>query len=483
MDAGTDWCRKWTDLGASALVALAASGCSVLLRSDDADFRGGDAPTCDFLGEPTYLKAPEPTRSGFFGTLLAASGDTLVVNAVMESPFAVRERGEVDGQFCPGKDQNDVPPLGAGAIYVYDRGARDEAPAARLTHKDDSPHILPTDELMGFLLDAIIPTHPVAVNQSWLAIGGAGDANFSGSVRLYRRDGGSTDARGEPALSLPGKKDESGMFGFGVALDGDLLVVGASRMDGVTAPNSGAAFVYELDGTRPTAHAREVAKLQPPDLRENGGFGSVIAVSGEWIVIGAPGESGADPGVVYAFRRDDEPLGANPQAIPAPEDTGLFGAALALDDDWLAIGAPGTPQSFAGSAHLYRAGPKGWEHVQPLRDEREGGLLFGWALAFLPDQLLVSHAGSAHGRPASLEGLRGAMQGFQRHQSGVRLDPCILHAPNPDPCDGFSVGLAVGDRFVAIGAQLEDGERGGIGEPDFDNGLKNAGAVYVYPRK
>jgi hypothetical protein len=474
-----------------------------LLRSDAAEFRNSEgrdasstggspsdaaqapAQTCGFLGEPSYLKALTPTRSGLFGNKVAVRRDSMIVSALLESAEAVPEPGMADGLFCPGDDVKEVPSVGAGAIYVYDRDPRQEPPVAKVTHGPGSPHVLPTDDLTGFFRYAIITTHPIAVNESWLAIGGAGEANFRGSMRLFKRAEGSTDAR-EPALSLSDGQEDDDLFGFSVALDGDLLAVGAPRLDGIT-EDTGAAFVYRLDSSGsapPLARAEQVAKIQPPGLLQDGGFGAAIAFSDEWIVITAPGQGGEDPGAAYAFRRDETPLGATPHLIPAPEGAHLFGASVALDGDWLAIGAPGDyiVGVLAGSAHLYHAGPGGWEHVQALNGGEEGGSMFGWSLAFLPEALLVGHPAASHGRPESLEGYLGAVHAFERDPSGLQRARCIVRAKNPDPCDGFGMTISVGDRFVAIGSPFEDGERGGLGEPDLVNGLRNAGAVYMYPR-
>lgn len=62
--------------------------------------------------------------------------------------------------------------------------------------------------------------------------------------------------------------------------------------------NSGSAYVYTLDGSTWT----QQAKLHASDAGGYDFFGMDVAISGETIVIAAPGDNG-NSGSVYAFTR------------------------------------------------------------------------------------------------------------------------------------------------------------------------------------
>ena len=91
-------------------------------------------------------------------------------------------------------------------------------------------------------------------------------------------------------------------FGNSVAISGDTIIVGApvedSNATGVngnqgdnSATDSGAAYVFVRNGTP----WRQQAYLKASNAEANDGFGPV-AVSGDTVVVGAPGEAGSATG-------------------------------------------------------------------------------------------------------------------------------------------------------------------------------------------
>lgn len=85
-------------------------------------------------------------------------------------------------------------------------------------------------------------------------------------------------------------------FGDALALQGNTLMVGAWGATGVTT-DTGAVYVYERSGS--------VWCLQATITATDGtyidGFGTAVALSGNTLVVGAPGNNGA--GAVYVFVR------------------------------------------------------------------------------------------------------------------------------------------------------------------------------------
>ena len=112
--------------------------------------------------------------------------------------------------------------------------------------------------------------------------------------------------------------DHSDRFGSAVALSGELMAVGAPGDDSDPAdaderiPESGAVFVYERSGVA----FNQVAKLKRPDADPRWGdrFGAAVALVDDLLLIGAPGAelfdtsdetrepSYRDSGAVYVFQ-------------------------------------------------------------------------------------------------------------------------------------------------------------------------------------
>ncbi|MFN0058624.1 MAG: hypothetical protein ACKVX7_09235 [Planctomycetota bacterium] len=143
-------------------------------------------------------------------------------------------------------------------------------------------------------------------------------------------------------------------FGAAVAIDGGLIVIGAPKDDPMGS-DSGAAYVFRFVGTE----WQEEAKLVPSDGVQNDLFGAAVAVSGDVIVVGAyAGVSlGSLRGASYVFRRVGGIWVEEAILTPiAPTLDDSYGAAVAVAGDLIAVGDPGNPvfASPPGRVFLYR---------------------------------------------------------------------------------------------------------------------------------
>ena len=109
----------------------------------------------------------------------------------------------------------------------------------------------------------------------------------------------------EPVAELSASDDLLGFNGFGsaVAVDGDVIAVGAPLDDelekGLT---HGAVYVFRRIG----GHWFEEAKLFGSQAGWNDVFGSSVAIQGNLLVVGQPHSdpAGSDFGAAYVFRRN-----------------------------------------------------------------------------------------------------------------------------------------------------------------------------------
>lgn len=122
-------------------------------------------------------------------------------------------------------------------------------------------------------------------------------------------------------------------FGISVAMTGSFLVVGASGTTDAAGVAQGAVYVFE------TRTGTLLHRLLAPDAAAGDLFGESVAVSGQYVVVGAPYKN-ARAGRVYAFNA----VTGNAFAIPDP--AGLvandeYGASVAVSGSLLIAGAPG----------------------------------------------------------------------------------------------------------------------------------------------
>jgi hypothetical protein len=135
-------------------------------------------------------------------------------------------------------------------------------------------------------------------------------------------------------------------FGWAVDLDGGTLIVSAPfDVDAEDGP--GAVYVYRQD----EGAWVEQQKLVPSGARDYALFGYDLAIDGDWIAVGA-----ADDFSTFLFRWNGTEW-VQHQRIPAPEYAWYFATAIALDGDTLVVGAPRAQRDgldYSGRAYVYR---------------------------------------------------------------------------------------------------------------------------------
>jgi hypothetical protein len=194
-----------------------------------------------------------------------------------------------------------------------------------------------------------------------VAVIGAPDDNdlgdWSGSAYVFERDPNGVWSQG--AKLLPHDGSSFWNFGDSVAVSGCRVLVGATTAFAF-APNGGAAYVFERDGTRAWT---EVAQLVSDDIGNSDFFGIAVALEGDIALIGAENadHNAADSGAAYVFVR--EPDGTWPQVAKIGAADGAyddrFGSSLALSANTAVIGAyyDDDHGQDSGSAYVFAVGP------------------------------------------------------------------------------------------------------------------------------
>lgn len=244
---------------------------------------------------------------------------------------------------------------------------------------------------------------------------------------------------------LSGVKIRGGdQYGFDVAVDGDLAVVGAPGV------RSGAGAV---DVFRRSRKGWEFDKRLVAEVRTDGvGFGSSVAVFGDTIVIGAPDDGS---GSVTVFT-DAGGLWERVATVRVGDENAdaAFGAAVAGQGQRFVVGAPGSKRSgeSGGSAYVYELTESGVQQVNRLRgSDTDSNDQFGTAVAISDDLVLVG---------APKDDIRGNNSGaaylFVERPSGdwvqrQRFAPKVLSAG-----DLFGHAVDLSSSTLVISAPLDD---------------------------
>jgi hypothetical protein len=144
----------------------------------------------------------------------------------------------------------------------------------------------------------------------------------------------------------PGASGEG--FGEAIAVSGRAVVVGTTHhMAASTDVEQGAAYVFNASASG-WAHARQVAVLRAPRGQSEEAFGRSVAMSGNTIVVGAPDrEVGrrTSQGVVYVFVKPASGWShvAPPLKLTATRGQAgeFFGESVAISGNTVVVGAPG----------------------------------------------------------------------------------------------------------------------------------------------
>jgi len=278
----------------------------------------------------------------------------------------------------------------------------------------------------------------------------------AGAVYIFMRDvnGWFQDAKLTASDAAP--YDE---FGYAVSVSDDLLIVGAP-FDNAVGTDSGSAYVFR----QAEPGWVEEAKLVPSDGQGLDRFGQAVAVSGDWLLVGAPldDDAGSDSGSAYLFRHDGTAWVEHAKLkAGGGMSGGQFGGAVALDGDIALVGAP---QEDAGAAYVYHYDEKNWiEEARIVASDGSSNDRFGAAVAVRDGVLLVGAP-----RYDSTLGLNiGAAYVFQRDDVSW-VEVALLTASDAAPNDYLGGAVAVDGGCAVVGAHFSDA----VGV--------NSGAAYVY---
>ena len=296
-------------------------------------------------------------------------------------------------------------------------------------------------------------------------------------------------------------------FGISVAIDGDYAIVGAKNeaedaLEANPVQDGGAAYIFRKDqgGINNWGFVR---KIVAPVRAVADQFGNSVAISGDYIIVGAFSEDEDanevntlnDSGSAYIFKKDQG--GADnwglikkiTAAARAADD--WFGFAMSINGDYAVVGAyrededvlEANTVSLAGSAYIFKkdqGGADNWGQVKKITAGiRATGDTFGTSVSVNGDYIIVGAPGEKEdASEVNSLNAAGAAYIFKKDQGGAdnwgqvkKLVPAIRAAN-----DAFGFAVSINGVYAFAGAMAEGED---VSEA---NTLFRAGGAYIFKK-
>jgi hypothetical protein len=377
----------------------------------------------------TKLSGNSTAKTGdHFGNSLDISGDTLVIGAHWMD----------DGDLS-----------NSGAAYVV-----------KFSY-DESQDLWDTEgvELTGDPVENAEFGYAVAISGDVVVVGAHKDSEkgiYSGSVYVFRNNG-STWIREAKLYADDAQAYE--YFGSSVAIDGDTLVVGATKGKGGEGDlQTGSVYVFEYNHNDLVWEQK--TELFGNDLGDGDKFGYSVAIEDDTIIVGAPrhDDSETDSGAAYVFRRDAGTWIQDPNFTASGLfKKAYFGHSVALSGNTAVVGAYRNDLDVdsnllvdAGSVYVFRFDGSIWpEEEKLIPADAVGGEEFGWAVAISGDTVVVgahkdgNFAGSAYVFTLHDANADGCIDAIQESLAGI-IDDLSDLSQGSDKKTGKRIQKAIG---------------------------------------
>ncbi len=235
-------------------------------------------------------------------------------------------------------------------------------------------------------------------------------------------------------------------FGRAVSIENDTIVVGAPFKD----DSKGGVYVYVKpnDGW---ADMDETARLSATNLNSDEQLGVSVDISGNTIVAGAFGHA-----FVYVKPGGGWVNATQTARLDATNDSAMqsFGRGVAIHENTIAVGAPGQSGYF-GTAYVFVKPNGGWSNMTQTAQldtaDSGAGSLFGSALAMDNETIVI-------GAPGYSSGLyhRGGVYIFRKPQGGWKNSSKSAELRGSDKTSGeFGTSVDWSHGAVLVGAPMD----------------------------
>jgi len=373
------------------------------------------------------LSAPEPQASpAGFGAALASSGLALAVGAPLAAVGGTRF---------------------AGSVYDYTL----DSAGATLRERIDAP----LNNTAG-VSDVALFAAGLVFNERGALIVSASQANgpslpLQGQIYALQLGSG----RGLTSTNT-GRGLSYERVGQSISADTQTLVSGSALAASIYGPETGRVHVFKSHGT--SWNFSQL--LEPPDIEVEQRFGSAVAVNGDRIVVGSIWnviDDKLDAGSAYVFEKVDGSWQfLQKLTAETPSEAALFGSAVAIAGDWIAVGARAarSPDFDQGRVTVFQRQANGrYLFRQTLAPPGTAAFdFFGASLAMQPSNLIIGAPGAR--RVGSVAGGRAYHYALQ---NGVWSLQNELGDALGSAGAGFGLSVAINESAqMLVGAPLQN---------------------------
>ena len=330
----------------------------------------------------------------------------------------------------------------------------------------------------------------VAISGDYAIVGAPQDG--SGSAYIFQKSGANW-IQMQKIVASDGDSDDN--FGTSVAISGDYAVVGAvydnENATGTGAlGDAGSAYVFKRTG----ASWAQEQKIVASDRQMQDYFGSSVAISGDYVVVGALLQDynasttafQQDAGAAYIFKRTLTTWSQEQKIVASARIIGdNFGSAVAISGDYVVVGAPNEDQDAAeintlgdaGSAYVFFRTGTSWAQQQKIVASDRGTLdAFGWSVSISGDDLIIG----ALNEDEDVAGINttansGSAYIFTRTGTSWAQQQKIV-ASDRAANDNFGNSVSISGGYAIVGTLYEDENASGTST------LSNSGSGYVFSK-
>ena len=273
----------------------------------------------------------------------------------------------------------------------------------------------------------------IALSGDWAIVGARWDNNNAGVAYLFHLENGQWV---EKQKLLPHDLQRQDCFGRSVALFGDWAIVGADKKNS----EAGAAYIFHLENGQWV----EKQKLLPHDTQRFTRFGTSVALSGDWAIVGSY-HTATYVGAAYIFHLENYRWVEKQKLVAHDQQSSeFFGLSVALSGDWAIVGADQRNNADV-AAYLFHLENYRWVEKQKLLpDDIQSEGRVGCSVALSPDWYIFGNSskyndlGAAYIFPAQDQ---IAQLSSEINQLKARVGEAVafpMHLLHRDP-DGLSI--------------------------------------------
>jgi len=227
-----------------------------------------------------------------------------------------------------------------GMVYLFRPGDNGNGGTTWLSLDELKDNMAPAAQVGNF-------GWSVALHKTILLVGAPFNEDLGkGKLFIYK---GETNVWGLYDTIAPGIDDSNDQFGFSVALDDSIAVVGAREADN----GVGAAYIYEIpEGDPPNPYTQD--RVAPLNSSTDAIFGHSVALKNGIMVVGSPTRTESGSFYLY-YLKENEPFKweRSERVLDGSDNDNQYAKSVAISENNLVVGAPENEIRNAGPGSMF----------------------------------------------------------------------------------------------------------------------------------